>query len=75
MKILKLNDMKRVFYSLLFGMIMVAGLFIGMIKGSEVRNKWLSKMKFKHEEKKENHKQVPRGKIMLDEIEEATYHS
>jgi hypothetical protein len=56
-------------------MIMVAGLFIGMVRGQEVRNKWISKMKFKHEEKKENQKPMVKGEIMLDEIEEATYHS
>jgi hypothetical protein len=54
---------------------MIAGLFIGMVRGQEVRNKWISKMKFKHEERKESKKQVPHGEIMLDEIEEATYHS
>jgi len=32
-------------------------------------------MKFKHEEKKENQKSMVRGEIMLDDIEEATYHS
>ena len=67
--------MRRIIYTLLFSMIMVAGLFIGMVKGQEVRNKWISKMKFKHEEKKDNQKQVVKGEIMLDEIEEATYHS
>ena len=67
--------MKRIIYTLLFSMIMIAGLFIGMVKGQEVRNKWISKMKFKHEESKENKKQLPQGEIMLDEIEEATYHS
>ena len=67
--------MKKMFYSLLFGWIVVAGLFIGMIKGSEVRNKWMSKMKFRYEEKKETKKIIPRGGIMLDEIEESTYHS
>jgi len=67
--------MKRIIYTLLFSMIMIAGLFIGMIKGQEVRNKWLSKMKFKHEERRESQKQVVKGEIMLDEIEEATYHS
>ena len=68
--------MKRVFYTLLFSMIMVAGLFIGMVKGQEVRNRWISKMKFKHEESKENKKQVllP-GEVPLDEIELSTYHS
>lgn len=67
--------MRRIIYTLLFSMIMLAGLFIGMIKGQEVRNKWLSKMKFKHEERRESQKQLVKGEIMLDEIEEATYHS
>ena len=68
--------MRRIIYTLLLSMIMIAGLFIGMIRGQEVRNKWISKMKFKHEERKESHKQVfKKGGIMLDEIEEATYHS
>jgi hypothetical protein len=67
--------MRRIIYTLLFSLIMIAGLFIGMIKGQEVRNKWLSKMKFKHEERRESQKQVVKGEIMLDEIEEATYHS
>lgn len=67
--------MKKIIYSLIFSFIMVAGLFIGMVRGQEVRNKWVSKMKFRYEERKDHKKQVlPRG-IMLDEIEEATYHS
>ena len=67
--------MRRIIYNLLFSMIMIAGLFIGMVKGQEVRNRWVSKMKFKHEERKESQKPVLKGEIMLDEIEEATYHS
>ena len=67
--------MKKIFYQMLLGMIVVAGLFIGMIKGSEVRNKWVSKMKFRYEERKETKKIIPRGGVMLDEIEESTYHS
>ncbi len=67
--------MKRIISTLLFSMIMIAGLFIGMVKGQEVRNRWISKMKFKHEERKVSHKLLPREGILLDEIEEATYHS
>jgi hypothetical protein len=68
--------MKRIIYSLLFSFIMIAGIFIGVIKGQEVRNKWVSKMKFRYEERKDSKKQqaLP-GEIALDEIEEATYHS
>jgi len=32
-------------------------------------------MKFRYEERKETKKLIPRGGIMLDEIEESTYHS
>lgn len=67
--------MRRIIYSLLFSMIMVAGLFIGMVKGQDVRNRWISKMKFKHEKKRENQRPVMKGEIMLDDIEEATYHA
>ena len=67
--------MNRITYTLLFSMIMVAGLFIGMVKGQEVRNRWISKMKFKHEERRDHQKPVQKSGIMLDEIEEATYHS
>lgn len=67
--------MRRIIYTLLLSMIMIGGLFIGMVRGQEVRNKWVSKMKFKHEERKVSKKQLGHGEIMLDEIEEATYHS
>jgi hypothetical protein len=67
--------MRKIFAPLVFSMIMVAGLFIGMVKGQEVRNRWISKMRFKHEEGKETHRHVAKpGEIMLDDIEEATYH-
>lgn len=63
--------MKRIVHSLFFGQVMIAGLFIGMVKGQEVRNKWITKMKSRHEERKPGqHREV-----ILDEIEMATYHS
>ena len=70
--------MKRIIYSLLFSLIMIAGSVIGVIKGQEVRNKWVSKMKFRYEERKDKDnkkQQVQPGEIALDDIEEATYHS
>ncbi len=69
--------MNRILYTLIFSMIMIAGLFIGIIKGQEVRNKWVSKMKFKHEERRDQPRpnQREQGGILLDEIEELTYHS
>ncbi|MFC0774577.1 hypothetical protein [Terrimonas alba] len=68
--------MKRIISTLLFSLIMVAGLFIGMIKGQEVRNRWVSKMKTRHEERRSNSvAETPQGEVVLDEIEMATYHS
>ena len=69
--------MKRIIYTLLFSLIMVAGLFIGMIKGQEVRNRWVSKMKTRHEERRLNNvaPTSQQGEVVLDEIEMATYHS
>lgn len=67
--------MKRIIYSLFFSKIMIAGLFIGVIKGQEVRNKWISKMKNRHEERRPGHKPDQRQEVVLDEIEMATYHS
>lgn len=69
--------MNRIIYTLIFSMIMLAGLFIGIVKGQEVRNKWVSKMKFRHEERRDSQRPLQRekGDILLDEIEEATYHS
>lgn len=68
--------MKKIIYTLLFSLIVVAGLFIGMVKGQEVRNRWISKMKIKHEEKRSNSvSKASQGEVVLDEIEMATYHS
>ena len=66
--------MRRILKPVLFSLIMIAGLFIGIIKGPDVRNKWVSKMKFKHEDFKQQARIQP-GEIALDEIELSTYHS
>lgn len=66
--------MKRIVYPAVLGMIMIAGLFVWMVKGQETRHKWVAKMKNKHENK--NILQHPEiSEVTLDEIEMATYHS
>jgi hypothetical protein len=61
--------MKRIIYTAIF----VGGLFVGMFKGQDVRQRWVAKMKNRHEE----NKSVPQqsDEVNLDEIELATYHS
>jgi hypothetical protein len=66
--------MKTIFYKLVFTMILLGGIFVGMVKGQEARQKWVSKKKIRYEQNL-----VPQtgGEqfIVLDEIEMATYHS
>ena len=67
--------MRKVFYSAMFRMIVIAGLFIVMVKGQQVRQKWVAKMKKRQEEKRGIQKKTGMPEIMLDEIEMSTYHS
>lgn len=69
--------MRKVFYSAVFSMIVIAGLFIGMVKGQQVRQKWVAKMKNRQVEKRSlsNPEKMESQEILLDEIEMSTYHS
>jgi hypothetical protein len=70
--------MKRIFYKLLFSAILVSGIFIGMIKGQEARQKWVSRMKNKVETRQGTEKIAgiaDQDQVILDEYEMATYHS
>ena len=63
------------FYPAAVSMIVVAGLFIGMVKGQEVRQKWVAKMKNRQEEKRVVEATPATEEIELDDFELATYHS
>ncbi len=70
--------MRKVFYSAVFSMIVIAGLFIGMVKGQQVRQKWVAKMKNRQVEKRglqTEPENMESQEILLDEIEMSTYHS
>ena len=67
--------MKRIFYPAVFTMIVVAGLFIGMFRGKEVRHRWVAKMKNRQVEKRALPAPVELSEIALDDFEMATYHS
>lgn len=64
---LKPKRMKKFVYTGLF----VAGLFIGIFKGQEVRQRWMAKMKGRAEDKKA----AVTAEVTLDEFELAAYHS
>jgi hypothetical protein len=67
----KESVMKRVIYSALLSWIVVGGLFVGMFKGQEVRQKWVAKKKSRYEEKKS----PVVAEVNLDDFEISTYHS
>jgi len=68
--------MTTIVYKIFFGMILLAGIFIGIIKGQEARNKWVTKKKMKYEANKTDQKNAEghRSLIVLDDIEMSTYH-
>ncbi|HTD94649.1 MAG TPA: hypothetical protein VK644_12580 [Chitinophagaceae bacterium] len=63
--------MKRFISRSVLSLIIFASLFVGIIKGQKVRQKWVAKMKNRQVEKRV----VSQPAIVLDEIEIATYHS
>lgn len=69
--------MKQLMHKMLFSLILSGGLFIGMVKGQEVKQKWIAKMKDRYEGKQTaNHKtSANNDEVMLDEYEISAYHS
>jgi hypothetical protein len=69
--------MKQMVHKTLLGMILAGGLIIGMVKGEEVKQRWVAKMKGRHEGK-EAASQKNNGtpeEVVLDEFEISAYHS
>ena len=69
--------MTAIFYKFFFRMILLGGIVIGILKGQEARNKWVSKKKIKYEAKRAFLKKAggDQSLVMLDDIEMSTYHS
>jgi hypothetical protein len=68
--------MKTIFYKFMLTVIVCVGLFVGMVKGQEARQKWVMKKKAKYENKKNQLVDAPdvNSLVILDEFEMATYH-
>jgi hypothetical protein len=58
-------------------MILLVGIIVGIVKGQEARQKWVTKKKIKYEAKRESRKSlnIDPSQVVLDEIEMSTYHS
>jgi len=67
--------MKRILYKFMLTMIMLAGLMIGIVKGQEARQKWVSKKKNRCENRHlKFNREAENLPVTLDEFEIATYH-
>jgi hypothetical protein len=59
-------------------LIIAVGTLIGIFRGTEARQKWVFKIKNRYEEKRqlaEQKKLLRSGRVALDDIEIASYHS
>ena len=59
-------------------MILTGGLFIGMVRGQEIKQRWITKMKNKYEGKRTTNGDailLSSEEITLDEFEISAYHS
>ncbi|HET9825275.1 MAG TPA: hypothetical protein VFP87_08075 [Chitinophagaceae bacterium] len=69
--------MKTIFYKFTVRVILLVGILVGIIKGQEARQKWVTKKKIKYEAKPGSRRTLSSADalVMLDEIEMSTYHS
>jgi len=77
MKILSVETMRPILHKILLSMILSGGLFIGMLKGQEVKQKWIAKMKDRYEGKESANQKnaLKTEEVVLDEYEISSYHS
>jgi hypothetical protein len=69
--------MKTMFYKFTFRFFLVGGIIVGILKGQDARQKWVTKKKIRYEARKGHQKNmgIDRSLVALDEIEMSTYHS
>ena len=69
--------MKTMFYKFTFRLFLAGGIIVGIVKGQDAKQKWVTKKKIKYEARKANQKNIgiDRSLVTLDEIEMSTYHS
>jgi len=69
--------MKTMFYRFTFRLFLAGGIIVGIVKGQDARQKWVTKKKIRYEARKGHQKNmgIERSLVALDEIEMSTYHS
>jgi len=72
-----MEKMKTMFYKFAFRLFLAGGIVVGILKGQDAKQKWVSKKKIRYEARKAQQKNVgiDGSLVALDEIEMSTYHS
>ena len=72
-----MEKMKTMFYKFTFRLFLVGGIIVGIVKGQDARQKWVTKKKIRYEARKAQQKTTDADPalVVLDEIEMSTYHS
>lgn len=65
--------MKQINKKIFIATIIAGGLFVGFVKGQDARNKWVNKMKGRHENPKEK-TAINEREVALDDFEIASFH-
>lgn len=76
-KTLQVGIMKKIFNRLILFAALSIGTILGILKGSEAKQKWVFRVKSRLDEKRlvEEQKRLQKdGAVMLDDIEIAAYH-
>ena len=69
--------MKKIYSRTILLIAITVGSIVGMIKGTEAKQKWMFKLKIRNEEKRQlaqQKKLLKGGGVPLDDIEIAAYH-
>jgi len=71
-----MEKMKTMFYKFTFRLFLAGGIIVGIVKGQDAKQKWVTKKKIKYEARRAQQSTgIDRSLVTLDEIEMSTYHS
>jgi hypothetical protein len=69
--------MKKAYRNFLLSLVMLLAPFVGWVKGSEAKQKWVYKWKSSYNDKRQlarKRMETRKGGVILDEIEWASFH-
>ena len=71
-----MEKIKTMFYKFTFRLFLAGGIIVGIVKGQDAKQKWVTRKKIKYEARRaQQNTAIYRSLVTLDEIEMSTYHS